>query len=68
MQRAVFDQGGFVLHRITLPGSPCRFSAWADRAGELLDAARYDAREREYSVPRASRQWRELLRIARREV
>ena len=42
MQKATFENGGFVLHKVFLPGSVCKFSAWYDKQGELLDAEKID--------------------------
>lgn len=41
MQISKFHNGGFVIHDITMPGIPDRFSAWFDSAGKLLDCERY---------------------------
>ena len=47
MRKATFENGGFVLHKVFLPGSVCKFSAWYDKQGELLDAEKIDGAGRE---------------------
>lgn len=42
MHKATFQNGGFVPHKVYLPDSVCKFSAWYDKHGELLDAERID--------------------------
>lgn len=37
MKKLVFEDGGFVIHNITLNISKCCFSAWYDKQGLLLD-------------------------------
>ncbi|MCA3186959.1 MAG: hypothetical protein INH13_25740 [Cupriavidus sp.] len=37
MQVKRFDSGGFVIHKIRIPESKLRFSAWYDASGQLLD-------------------------------
>lgn len=43
-----FVTGGFVAHKMTVPGSPCRFSAWFTPDGVLIDAERIDSAGRGY--------------------
>jgi len=38
IQKAEFSNGGFVLHKVTLPDVAGTFSAWYDASGKLLDA------------------------------
>lgn len=45
-----FAGGGVAVHKIRLSGSACRFSAWLDASGVLLDAERIDAAGRGYPV------------------
>lgn len=48
-QIAHFPNGEFVIHRIYLDGSRCKFSAWYDAKGTLTDSERIDARGRSYA-------------------
>jgi hypothetical protein len=50
MQVSHFAGGGVAVHKIRLSGSACRFSAWLDANGVLLDAERIDAAGRGYPV------------------
>jgi len=45
-----FAGGGVVIHKIHLAGSACRFSAWLDASGVLLDAERVNRAGRSYPV------------------
>ena len=45
-----FTTGGFVAHKMTVAGSPCRFSAWFTAAGVLNDCERIDRAGRAYPV------------------
>ena len=45
-----FVTGGFVAHKMTVPGSPCRFSAWFTAEGVLNDCERIDVKGRSYPV------------------
>lgn len=38
VQKLQFPSGGFVLHKIRIIGSTCRFSAWYDADGKLIDS------------------------------
>lgn len=48
--KSIFMNGGFVLHKAYISGSECKFSAWYDKAGNLLDAERYDSMHRAYKA------------------
>lgn len=48
MQLSTFSNGGFVIHKIYIGESRCRFSAWFDADGKILDCERIDARGRPY--------------------
>lgn len=50
-----FENGGFVIHKITLPGSCCKFSAWFSPEGKLLDAERINSLGRSLHVNHAQR-------------
>jgi hypothetical protein len=47
-QLSHFPDGGYVVHKARLDGSPCTFSAWFDKAGKLVDAERFTERARFY--------------------
>ena len=50
MQIQQFTTGGYVAHKMTVPGSLCRFSAWFTAEGLLNDCERIDAKGRSYPV------------------
>ena len=60
-QASFFQNGGFVLHKIRLEGSPRKFSAWFSTAGVLLSAEGYDAKDR--GAAPGARQIRALERL-----
>jgi hypothetical protein len=62
-QIQTFTNGGFVVHKIYISGSKCKFSAWYDADGKLENAARYDAHNREFEATEAQR--KELNRLGR---
>ena len=53
-----FSTGGFVVHKVYISGSQCKFSAWYDENGKLVDAERIDARG--VSYPATTKQRAEL--------
>ena len=61
-----FPNGGFAAHKVYITGSACKFSLWANDAGILTDAARYDKLHREFPVNHASAAWNSLASVARR--
>ena len=63
MQKATFENGGFALHKVFLPGSVCKFSAWYDKQGELLDAEKIDGAGRSFK-PNAG-QTNQLKRVGK---
>ena len=66
MQVHTFPNGGFVAHKVYITGSTCKFSLWANDAGTLRDAARYDKLHREFPVNHTSEAWISLASVARR--
>lgn len=48
MQKIMFDNGAFVLHKVKIGKSSAKFSAWYTLNGELKDCERIDARGRSY--------------------
>lgn len=49
MHKTAFANGGFALHRVFLPNSVCKFSAWYDKQGTLLDAEKIDGAGRSFN-------------------
>ena len=45
MQKQIFTNGGFVLHKISTFNMTTTFSAWFDSSGNLLDMERRDGRK-----------------------
>lgn len=70
VQVARFPDGGFVLHRVTLPDSAGRFSAWFSKGGKLLDAEQVGLAGPAQSRPvkRGGPIWAELERVGDRYV
>ena len=62
-QISVFYRGGFVVHRVYIGGSKCRFSAWYDENGNFLDGERIDARNR--AMPATPAQREALAKLSR---
>jgi hypothetical protein len=50
MQVQQFTTGGYVVHKMRVPGSRCRFSAWFTDDGVLDDCERIDAKGHTYPV------------------
>lgn len=50
MQVQQYTTGGYVAHKMQVPGSRCRFSAWFNEQGVLDDCERIDASGRSYPV------------------
>lgn len=50
MQVKKFENGGFVLHKVTLPCSTLTFSAWFDERGQLLDVDAFTASGRRHGA------------------
>ena len=50
MQIQQFSTGSYVAHKMTVAGSPCRFSVWLNADGVLTDAERIDRAGRSYPV------------------
>ena len=61
-----FPNGSFVVHKVYITSSACKFSIWSDSSGTLTDAARYDRLHREFPVNHASEAWNSLASVARR--
>jgi hypothetical protein len=59
MQKATFDGGGYVLHKITGSFSG-RASAWFDAYGKMLDAEQITPRGSVRTLKRNSPMWKEL--------
>lgn len=51
MQFISYPNGGFCIHKITLPGLPGRVSAWFDQSGKLIDHEYIDRKNRSRSLP-----------------
>lgn len=51
MQLFRFVNGGFVIHKIQLPGLRTKISAWYDHTGKLLDCESIDSRRHSRKVP-----------------
>ena len=66
MQVHTFPNGSFVVHKVYITGSACKFSIWFDSSGNLTDAERIDKRHRGYNVKHASAAWINLESVARR--
>lgn len=65
IQRCEFPDGGFVLHKITLPDLQGRFSAWFNAQGEILAAEQLvNSQSRNPSLKR----YAELAQIGKRYV
>lgn len=60
---APFTNGYKVAHRLSVPGSPARFSAWYDTQGQLIDAERIDRRGTASPVNEGGFQWRYLANL-----
>lgn len=65
MQLKRFDDGGFVLHKITGLCSG-RISAWFDHSGTLLDCEQITDRNIVRSIKKNGPIWRQLERIGNR--
>jgi hypothetical protein len=63
-----FTTGGFVLHKVHIVGSPCRFSAWFNTIGDLIDAEGFNTLGHRHDVKKHSAAWVELSRIGKRYV
>jgi len=63
VQRCEFSNGGFVMHKLRIASSDCKFSAWFNRDGELLSAERIDKLGRSVAATKA--QCAELARKGR---
>jgi hypothetical protein len=66
MQTHTFPNGSFVVHKVYITESTCKFSIWFDSSGNLTDAERIDKRNRSYTVKHASAAWISLGSVARR--
>ena len=66
MQVHTFPNGSFVVHKVYITSSACKFSIWFDSSGILTDAERIDKRQRGYAVKHASAAWINLGSTARR--
>lgn len=58
-----FTTGGAVIHRLTVPGSACKFTIWTDPQGGLVDVGRYNLAGHELDATPA--QWRDLAKRAK---
>jgi hypothetical protein len=54
--------GGYAVHKITLPKRLSTYSAYFDNRGQLIDAGRRDDRGVEYPIARDGLAWQELER------
>ena len=71
IQHSTFPDGGFVLHKVTLPSCDGRFSAWYDAKGTLIDAEGIYQRGFLYTVrpvKRFAHCWQQLAVIGKRYV
>lgn len=57
MQKATFNCGGFVLHKIPTRAGASRLSAWYDREGKLLDCEATNVLGRSYRPARVDREY-----------
>jgi hypothetical protein len=58
--------GGFVIHKLRVPGSGSNFSAWFNRDGEMTVVERIDSMDRCYYVTPDARAWKHLAQIGER--
>lgn len=61
VQKATFLNGGYVLHKVRIEGSKCKFSVWCTPDGLVHQAARFDAKARECEVTPAQREALEIV-------
>lgn len=61
MQFHNFTNGGCVAHKLTLPDSPMRFSAWFNAAGHIVDCEGIDRLNRSRPATR-----RQIIKLAAR--
>ena len=59
-----YTDGFKAVHRLMVPGSPARFSAWYDADGQLVDAERTDKRGHAHPVNEGGFQWNYLANHA----
>jgi hypothetical protein len=57
---------GFVVHKIRVPGSNSKFSAWFTPDGCVTDVERIDAMDRCYEVRHASDAWKYIASTGQR--
>lgn len=65
MQIALFETGGFVIHKIKIPGRTSKFSAWFDRNRKLVYCQRVDRSSRVFPIRGLSPVWWKLQLIGK---
>lgn len=65
-KHAFMNEGGFVLHKITVPGNVGHCSAWYTKNGQIHDAERIDRLGRATPVKPAGPTWKYLAKLGPR--
>jgi hypothetical protein len=60
-----YSTGGFVLHRVKIPGSLRTFSAWYDAQGVLLDATAFTKDGWSTNITAGFVVWNDLVRLGK---